>query len=67
MHIKNHKNTAYEFFYKNGPLAILPMKKKKKFLQVQLFGQINKNYLDNLKDIDNDKLIEILNIKLKIA
>ena len=28
-HEKNHKNIAYEFFLKTGPLAILPMKKKK--------------------------------------
>ena len=25
-HTKNHKSTAYEIFYKTGPLAILPMK-----------------------------------------
>ena len=28
-HSKNHNNTAYEFFFKNGPLAILPMQKNK--------------------------------------
>ena len=27
-HSKNHNNTAYEFFFKNGPLAILPTEKK---------------------------------------
>ena len=28
-HSKNHNGAAFEFFYKNGPLAILPMKKYK--------------------------------------
>ena len=32
-HSKNHDNTAYEFFLKNGPLAILPMKKNKNYFQ----------------------------------
>ena len=27
LHSINHKGTAFEFFYKEGPLAILPMQK----------------------------------------
>ena len=30
LNIKNHNNTAYEFFTKNGPLAILPSPSFKK-------------------------------------
>ena len=30
-HTINHNNCAYEFFYRNGPLAILPMQKQTNF------------------------------------
>ena len=54
-HSTNHNSCAYEFFYRNGPLAVLPMKKEKKF-QSCLIWSNNKNFLENLL-ISEDKFI----------
>ena len=64
-HSKNHKNTAFEIFLPNGPLATLPMKSSKKNIYrssmiwsektsiVKSLCQLNPNYL---KDIIEEKI-----------
>ena len=54
-HKKNHNNIAYEIFFKNGPLAILPMKKKLsyKFLSSVIWTH-NSDYFQNLENIDKN-------------
>ncbi len=46
-HEKNINNTAYEIFYKTGPLAILPMNSKKGFKSTVIWSN-NKNVLNKL-------------------
>ena len=59
-HSKNHFGTAFEFFYKNGPLAILPMKKKNGKFMSSIVWTNESNYLLNLKNMDVEKLKSIL-------
>ena len=66
-HSKNHKNTAFEIFLPNGPLATLPMKSNKKNIYkssmiwsektsiVRDLNQLNSNYL---KDIIEEKIYQ---------
>tara|TARA_Y100001970_G_scaffold277886_1_gene382778 strand:- start:2631 stop:3860 length:1230 start_codon:yes stop_codon:yes gene_type:complete len=58
-HAQNHKNIAYEIFFKNGPLAILPMKKKLsyKFLSSVIWTH-NSDYFKNLESVDK-KLFQL--------
>lgn len=64
-HTKNHKNTAYELFYKSGPLAILPMKKiKKNLFSSSVIWSNKNNYISNFKKIDKDKQKLILQEKI---
>ena len=68
-HSKNHKNTAFEIFLPNGPLATLPMKSNKKNIYkssmiwsektsiVRDLNQLNSNYL---KDIIEEKIYPYL-------
>jgi 2-octaprenyl-6-methoxyphenol hydroxylase len=53
VHEKKLKNTAYEIFYKTGPLAILPMKSSKKFFQSTVIWSNNNNFLKKLIGFDN--------------
>ena len=46
-HEKNINNTAYEIFYKTGPIAILPMNSKKGFKSTVIWSN-NKNVLNKL-------------------
>ncbi len=64
-HTNSHNNTAYEYFYDSGPLAILPMKKENKNFCSSIVWTLNKNYSSALVDIPNERLIEILNKKVE--
>ncbi len=63
-HSKNHQNTAYEFFFKNGPLAILPMQNHKEKFQSSIVWTNNNEFVDSLFSLDNKKIISILNEKI---
>ena len=62
-HKANHNNCAYEFFYSNGPLAVLPMKKKSNF-QSSLIWSNKKKFIGNLINSDKDTLIQVLHEKI---
>ena len=62
-HTKNHNGTAYEFFYENGPLAILPMKSNKGSYASSIIWTENKNTIKNLCDLDTKKIISIIEEK----
>ncbi len=64
-HSYNHNNTAYEFFYKNGPLAILPMKMKQNNYFSSIVWTNNSNYLDHVIRLNKNDIISILNEKTK--
>ncbi|MDA9748692.1 FAD-dependent monooxygenase [Pelagibacteraceae bacterium] len=64
-HSINHNNTAFEFFYKNGPLAILPMKKEKNKYMSSIVWTNENNYIDSLKNLDDKYLQSILNNETK--
>ena len=62
-HKANHNNCAYEFFYSNGPLAVLPMQKKSNF-QSSLIWSNKKKFIGNLINSDKDTLIQVLHEKI---
>ncbi len=51
-HDKKLNNTAYEIFYKNGPLAILPMNSSKGLNQSTLIWSNTEKFLKKLLDCD---------------
>ncbi len=63
-HSKDHKNTAYEIFLKNGPLAILPMQKENHNFYSSIVWTNENNYLEALIKENNKKVIEIINEKV---
>ena len=60
-HTHSHENTAYEFFYKNGPLAILPMRSENQNYTSSIVWTNETHYIDSLKALKKNKLISILN------
>ena len=62
-HSKNHHNTAYEYFFKNGPLAILPMQKKNNEFQSSIVWTNTNEFTKSLLSLDDNKIISILNKK----
>ncbi len=64
-HSKSHQNTAYEFFFKKGPLAILPMQKNKNEFQSSIVWTNSNEFIDSLFSLDNSKIISILNEKIE--
>ena len=48
VHEKKLNNTAYEIFYKTGPLAILPMKATERLFQSTMIWSNNDNFLKKL-------------------
>ena len=56
-HTHKHNNTAYEFFYKSGPLAVLPMQSENLNFQSSIIWSNNKKYLSSLV-LQNEKLIK---------
>ena len=67
IHSQNHNNKAYEFFYKNGPLAILPMQKIGENFQSSLIWSNSPKYLDLLFQSEEEVLKNILNEKINYA
>ena len=63
-HSKNHQNTAYEYFFKNGPLAILPMQNNKNEFQSSIVWTNTNEFINSLFSLDNNKIISILNEKI---
>ena len=53
VHQKKLNNTAYEIFYKTGPLAILPMKSSKGFFQSTVIWSNNEKFLKKLLSFEN--------------
>ena len=64
-HSKNHHNTAYEFFFKNGPLAILPMQNNKNEFQSSIVWTNTSEFINSIISLDDNKIIDILNSKIK--
>ncbi len=64
-HSKSHQNTAYEFFFNKGPLAILPMQKNKNEFQSSIVWTNSNEFIDSLFSLDNSKIISILNEKIE--
>ena len=64
-HSKNHHNTAYEFFFKNGPLAILPMQNNKNEFQSSIVWTNTSDFINSITSLDDNKIIDILNLKIK--
>ena len=64
-HSKNHNNTAYEFFFKNGPLAILPMQKNNNNFQSSIVWTNTNEFINSLLSLENKKIISILNEKIE--
>lgn len=63
-HTKNHNNCAFEFFYKNGPLAILPMKNINKNFQSSLIWSDRSNFLNLLINSKDEMIKNILDEKV---
>lgn len=53
LHKKKLNNTAYEIFYKTGPLAILPMKSSDKLFQSTIIWSNNDNFLKKLISLES--------------
>ena len=53
VHEKKLNNTAYEIFYKTGPLAILPMKSPKGFFQSTIIWSNDDKFLKKLISCEN--------------
>ena len=64
-HSKNHQNTAYEFFFKNGPLAILPMQKHNNEFQSSIVWTNTNKFINSLISLEESKIISILNKKIQ--
>ena len=59
-HNENHQNTAFEFFYKNGPLAILPMRASNDDFTSSIIWTNKTKYLNEISKLDNDMLMALL-------
>ena len=66
-HEKPHKNIAYEFFFKTGPLAILPMQKNNNNFQSALIWSNSPQAVDMISSAEFQKkyVKEILNEKIQ--
>ncbi len=60
-HSENHNGNAFEFFYKNGPLAILPMKSLNNEFLSSIVWTDNKKYIEQVSKLNNKNLVSILN------
>ena len=60
-HSKNHNSTAFEFFYKNGPLAILPMQKVNNTFVSSIVWTDDSGYLEQVHKTNNKNFLSILN------
>ena len=66
-HTKEHNGTAFEFFYKTGPLAVLPMQSYKGKNYSSIVWTNNKKYLHDLTQISLDKLSITLEKETKMC
>ena len=66
-HEKPHKNIAYEFFFKTGPLAILPMQNNNNNFQSALIWSNSPQIVDMIASTELQKkyITEILNEKIQ--
>ncbi len=60
-HTEDHNKTAYEFFYKKGPLAILPMKNINNKFASSIVWTNDKEYLNNIFNQNETNIINLLN------
>ena len=63
-HTKNHNNHAFEFFYKKGPLAVLPMQNIDKNFQSSLIWSDSPNFLNLLIKSKDEMIKKILEEKI---
>ena len=63
-HTKNHNNCAFEFFYKNGPLAILPMQITNNNFQSSLIWSDRSSFLNLLINSKDEMIKKILDEKI---
>tara|TARA_B100001059_G_scaffold45189_1_gene37798 strand:- start:570 stop:1742 length:1173 start_codon:yes stop_codon:yes gene_type:complete len=63
-HKKTLNNTAYEIFYKTGPLAILPMKSSKGFFQSTIIWSNDNDFLKKLISFENIFIKNLLEEKI---
>jgi len=63
-HTKNHNNCAFEFFYKNGPLAILPMQIINNNFQSSLIWSDQSSFLNLLINSKDEMIKKILDEKI---
>ena len=63
-HSQNHQNTAFEYFFENGPLAILPMQKNNNEFQSSIVWTNTEKFVNSLISLDDNQLISILNEKI---
>ncbi len=59
-HEKPLNNTAYEIFYKTGPLAILPMKKYSKYFQSSIIWSNKNNFVQRLFSCNNKFITSVM-------
>ncbi len=64
-HSKSHQNTAYEFFFKNGPLAILPMQRNKNNFQSSIVWTNTNEFINSLISLEDNKIKSIINEKIR--
>ena len=63
-HEKKLNNTAYEVFYKTGPLAILPMRSSKKFCQSTIIWSNNEQFLKKITSCEVDFISNFMEEKI---
>jgi len=59
-HEKSLKNTAYEIFYKTGPLAVLPMKSFNNFFQSSIIWSNKNAFVKNMVNCDKKFIANII-------
>jgi 2-octaprenyl-6-methoxyphenol hydroxylase len=64
VHEKKLNNTAYEIFYKTGPLAILPMKSSKNFFQSTIIWSNDNKFLTKLTSFESIFIKSIIEEKI---
>ena len=58
------RNTAYEVFYKTGPLAILPMRSTNNFFQSSIIWSNKSNFIKKLIECENNFIANYLEEKV---
>ena len=63
-HERRLHNTAYEIFYKTGPLAILPMRSPNNFFQSSIIWSNKSNFIKKLIECENNFIANYLEEKV---